>query len=214
MKKILVLPAFLVIATLAPFTSCTKEKETPDTPQVVPTELTVNSDFQFTGTLDGAIISHVDYKNGFNIHTFNEYESASEPDTSRAIYESGIGNSNSQGFTLVKGARAYQKGDENNLDNLMVFFAKGSYTLFNEKININTEKGIELNYRDASGNEWASYGGSQTGSVVTIEDVKKIDNANYHGVIIKAKIKCNLYPVGGSGTSKKADLTAILRYSS
>ncbi len=210
----------LAVSGLIFFTSCTKEKITPDTN--APAPLSVNSPFQFTGTLDGMAFSHIDGKNGFTYTPGGLGVPASEPDSSKAIYGAMILNANNEGFTLNKGIRKYLSRDEFDRAQFAGFFAKGGYTFMFAALSSFREDGFELIYRDANGKVWNTYGtynpgipgdnDRQVGSTIIIEDIKELQSNWSVGVVVKIRIRCNLNPDDGAGATRKADLTAVLPY--
>ncbi len=215
MKKTLTTALLVTLTTgLLIFSSCSKDKEpeTPTTSTPQTTEPTVNSDFQFTGTLDGVSFSHIDQKNGFAYMPGGTGAPQPEPDTSRAIYGGMIMNSTGEGFILNKGVRKFIYSDEKDHAQYFAFFAKGSYKFAAASLNSFAENGMELVYLDNKGKSWVSFGGSQSGSTVSIEDVLDITDDQIFGLVVKVKLKGNLYPEDGVGTAKKVELTAILPY--
>lgn len=209
--------AYLAACALAGilFHSCTKDSSDPAVTPTNPTSTvpTINSAYQVTGTLDGLGFSYIDQKSNFFAGPEFSAVHNPEPDTSYAVYGGGVHSLSGLGFSLYKGTRKYLASKAKNQADFLAFFATGSYGFATNQLTIESRgDAMELVYRETSGKQWVSTGGSQVGSIVTIDSNKDISEGEEVGAAIKAHVKCKLYPEDGIGTVKQVDLIAILPY--
>ncbi|HNW99458.1 MAG TPA: hypothetical protein PKK00_13715 [Bacteroidales bacterium] len=189
-KKIYSLCFALIIAVL--LSSCKKDDSSDDdNNNNTNNAVTIDSDVQFTGTINGTNVSIL-LSNIGDAVTGADNHIAAIPDTSYFKYDTYLSkNDNSLAIQIKKGTLKSITGYPDNTT-FQAFFTAGNYSYSVDAFN-----GIEISYWDANQKEWSTSMGSanQSGKTFTI-DAARDDGNGY--VKIKASFSCNLYDASGN----------------
>jgi hypothetical protein len=178
----------LAIALIFSFiVSCKKNKSNDDT---------LNFPFYFTATINGAMVQYEanDVNSQFECGTSAPFNALGDD---YDIYEGTFiqdGNDPSKNNIYVHVLKFFDH-DPSSAERLAMF-KTGSYPYGFGSTSPSTIDGVSIDYTDATGKEWFSELGSQTGSTFSItEVVDNPDNTSFK--ILKATFSCKLYDFSG-----------------
>lgn len=178
------------------FASCKKDNNNNDQNQQEK-PLTVDSNPQIKCTVDGMDF-HFEQTatNGIESFMSADQSIASYPDTSMASWSSSIYDvTNDKAiFRIEKGTLHFVGGSPEN-DDFKAFFSPGTYSF-----SVDLKNGFQVEWYDSNGKQWTSYFGTgdQSGSAITIDDMKDEEVFGTYQVRVKISFHCMLYEDGGN----------------
>lgn len=187
---------FLVVITfivLTAISSCKKDDTSDDTAPITPA-ITVDSENQFSATINGI---NYNWKISTGASSYQSFNSSFSNDSSRYIYFSEIDKSSGTAaweyFKIYKGTQNIPGTDYATAAQAKSFFAVGSYPFSN-----NALKGIQINFSYLDSSNIITYTSNniaQTGSTFKIDGIKETFPDRLK---IKASFSCNLKENSGN----------------
>lgn len=191
-KKALSFAMFMVVLSF--FFACKKDNSSNDDNTPVVPSITVDSENQFSGKINGISFSWKDSNEALNYYNL---QSTYSNDSTRYIYYSEIdkssGSSAWEFFKIFKGTQEVQGSNYASLAQAKSFFAIGSYPYSNYALD-----GIKINFSYLDSTSIKSYttdNVTQTGKSFKIDGIKE---AWPELIRIKASFSCNLKDNNGN----------------
>jgi hypothetical protein len=163
---------------------------------VRPTEVTVNSNPQYSATVEG--VSYSKTENGTTVmRGLTTTYTHPGVDTSIGFYISNLNNPGVGFYLKLSRSGLVFTGSASANATFKAFFDVASYPF-----TIGGDNGIRVAWYDEAGQEWSTDAGiaDQTGSAFNIAEIKEENTQDGYLVKVKATFNCKLY--NGSGGSK------------